>query len=61
LIGLRCQDVFLEAGAHVRCIGKGRKARCIPLRKEVVIALRRWLRERKGQQESSELFRQHIF
>jgi site-specific recombinase XerD len=53
LIGLRCQDVFLEAGAHVRCIGKGRKARCIPLRKEVVIALRRWLRERKGQQEDS--------
>jgi len=53
LIGLRCQDVFLEAGAHVRCIGKGRKARCIPLRKEVVIALRRWLRERKGQQEDA--------
>ena len=49
LIGLRCQDVALEAGAHVRCTGKGRKTRCVPLRREVVIALRRWLQERKGQ------------
>jgi site-specific recombinase XerD len=49
LIGLRCQDVVLETGAHVRCLGKGRKTRCIPLRKEVVIALRHWLRERDGQ------------
>ena len=24
LIGLRCQDVFLSSGAHVRCTGKGR-------------------------------------
>ena len=49
LIGLRCQDVVLDTGAHVRCTGKGRKTRCVPLRKEVVIALRHWLRERKGQ------------
>jgi integrase/recombinase XerD len=49
LIGLRCQDVALETGAHVRCTGKGRKTRCIPLRKEVVIALRHWFHERKGQ------------
>jgi site-specific recombinase XerD len=49
LIGLRCQDVVLENGAHVRCTGKGRKTRCIPLRKEVVVALRKWLREWKGQ------------
>lgn len=49
LIGLRCQDVVLDTGAHVRCTGKGRKTRCIPLRKEVVAALRRWLNERKGQ------------
>jgi site-specific recombinase XerD len=49
LIGLRCQDVVLETGAHVRCMGKGRKTRCIPLRKEVIIALRLWLRERNGQ------------
>jgi site-specific recombinase XerD len=48
--GLRCQDVTLVApGAHVRCTGKGRKTRCIPLRKETVRALRAWLRERDGQ------------
>ena len=49
LIGLCCQDVILETGAHVRCTGKGRKTRCIPLRKEVVVALRHWLQERNGQ------------
>ena len=49
LIGLRCQDVVLEAGAHVRCTGKGRKTRCVPLRTEVVAALRHWFRERQGQ------------
>ena len=49
LIGLRCQDVVLNAGAHVRCTGKGRKMRSIPLRKEVLAALRRWLSERNGQ------------
>jgi integrase/recombinase XerD len=49
LIGLRCQDVILETGVHVRCTGKGRKTRCVHLRKEVVIALRHWFRERKGQ------------
>jgi len=49
LIGLHCQDVVFESGAHVRCTGKGRKTRCVPLRKEVVAALRLWLRERRGQ------------
>jgi integrase/recombinase XerD len=49
LISLRCQDVTLDTGAHVRCIGKGRKPRCIPLRKETVTTLRVWLRERNGQ------------
>jgi site-specific recombinase XerD len=49
LTGLCCGDVTLTPGAHVRCIGKGRKERCTPLRKEVVTALRIWLLERKGQ------------
>jgi site-specific recombinase XerD len=53
LIGLRRQDVFLDTGAHVRCIGKGRKARSIPLRKEVVTAMRHWLRERAGQPDEA--------
>ena len=46
LIGLRCDDVELQSGAHVRCRGKGRKERCTPLRKEAAAALRAWLRER---------------
>lgn len=46
LVGLRCKDVELGSGAHVRCLGKGRKERCTPLRKEVVATLRAWLRER---------------
>ncbi len=49
LIGLRCQDVSFGNGAHVRCIGKGRKERCTPLRKDAVVALRGWMRERNGQ------------
>jgi len=48
LIGLRCQDVVLTTGAHVRCLGKGRE-RCTPLRKDAVAALRHWLPERNGQ------------
>jgi integrase/recombinase XerD len=48
LIGLRCEDVVLAQGAHVRCEGKGRKERCTPLRKETVKVLSTWLRERQG-------------
>jgi site-specific recombinase XerD len=48
LLGLRCEDVVLNDGAHVRCTGKGRKERCTPLRKDSVDALRTWLRERDG-------------
>lgn len=48
LVGLRCQDIVLGPGAHVSCHGKGRKARCTPLRKETVAVLRGWLRERQG-------------
>jgi site-specific recombinase XerD len=48
VVGLRWQDVILGTGAHVRCTGKGRKTRCIPLRKEVVAALRAWLREQNA-------------
>jgi integrase/recombinase XerD len=45
LIGLRCQDVACGSGAHVRCTGKGRKTRCVPLRKDTVRVLRLWLKE----------------
>lgn len=51
LIGLNCQDVILGTGAHVRCLGKGRKQRCTPLRPETAKTLDAWLRERHGQRE----------
>jgi integrase/recombinase XerD len=49
LVGLCCQDVVLGVGAHVRCWGKGRKERCIPLSREAVAALRHWLKEQNAQ------------
>jgi site-specific recombinase XerD len=49
LIGLCCQDVVLGHGAHVRCLGKGRKARCTPLREDAVTALSAWLEEHRDQ------------
>jgi site-specific recombinase XerD len=45
LTGLCCQDVMLGTGAHVRCRGKGRKERCTPLMKQMVVKLRAWLKE----------------
>jgi len=48
LVGLRCADIVLTPGAHVRCLGKGRKDRCTPLTREAVGLLRAWLTERAG-------------
>jgi site-specific recombinase XerD len=48
LIGLRCADVHLTAGAHVSCRGKGRKQRITPLTSGLVTTLRVWLAERAG-------------
>jgi site-specific recombinase XerD len=45
---LRCQDIVLSTGAHVRCRGKGRKERCTPLTRQTVSVLRAWLAERSG-------------
>ena len=49
LTSLRCENIVLGSGAHVQCLGKGRKQRCTPLRKDTVAVLREWLRERHGQ------------
>ena len=49
LTGLLVGDVSLGTGAHVRVIGKGRKARCATLTAETVAVLRTWLDERQGQ------------
>jgi site-specific recombinase XerD len=48
LIGLRCEDVSLTTGPHVRCRGKGRKHRATPLRKDTVAVLRAWMAENQS-------------
>ena len=48
LIGLQCADVSLGRGAHVHCVGKGRKERRTPLVPVVADTLRVWLAERGG-------------
>ncbi len=48
VIGLRCADVHLGRGAHVSCLGKGRKQRITPLTGVTVNLLRVWLVERAG-------------
>jgi integrase/recombinase XerD len=49
LTGLRRSDIWLDHGAHVRCEGKGRKARITPLTKQTGAVLRAWLAEQSGQ------------
>jgi integrase/recombinase XerD len=49
LTGLTCGDAHLGSGAHVSCLGKGRKQRITPLTTGTVAALRAWLAERGGQ------------
>jgi site-specific recombinase XerD len=51
IISLRCEDVALGTGAHVRCTGKGRKERRTPLRKDVSRTLRGWIKECHGPNE----------
>ena len=48
LTGLNCADVTLGTGANVRCEGKGRKQRAVPLASPVEKVLRDWLTERAG-------------
>jgi site-specific recombinase XerD len=48
LTSLNCSDVTLGTGASVRCEGKGRKQRAVPLTGPVQTLLRLWLRERAG-------------
>jgi integrase/recombinase XerD len=45
LVGLKCEDVVLGTGAHVRCLGKGRKERTTPLTSKTAVVLKAWLNE----------------
>ncbi len=51
LTSLRRQDVEFGTGAHVRCLGKGRKMRCTPLRPDVAAVLQEWLSQQGGKPE----------
>jgi integrase/recombinase XerD len=48
LVGLRCKDLVLGVGAHIRCLGKGRKERSTPLRPDTAKVLQTWIKERQG-------------
>jgi site-specific recombinase XerD len=55
LIGLDRDAIHLGAGAHVRCVGKGRKERCTPLTKYARIALQAWINE-SARRDANALF-----
>jgi site-specific recombinase XerD len=48
LTSLTRADVVLGTGAHVRCLGKGRKERATPLTPTTATVLGAWLEERPG-------------
>jgi len=48
LTGLDCGHVIVADGASVRCLGKGRKHRAVPLATATQAVLRVWLAERDG-------------
>lgn len=56
LVGLRCGDVVLGSGSHICCMGKGRKERATPLRRETARLLAAWIGNDNDKDESSPLF-----
>ncbi|MGD0815769.1 MAG: tyrosine-type recombinase/integrase [Verrucomicrobiota bacterium] len=55
ITGLRHQDVSIGPGAHVCCVGKGRKQRSTPLVKTTANVLKAWI-QREGREDSRFLF-----
>lgn len=51
LTGLDCGDITLGTGANVRCIGKGRKHRAVPLTTVTQAVFTTWMTERSGQRD----------
>ena len=49
LTALTCADVRLGVGAHVNCLGKGRKQRITPLTTTTTAVISAWLAERRGE------------
>ena len=55
LTGLTCGDVLLGHGAHLRCVGNGRKERCTPLTSATASLVSTW-RAEIGNMASAPLF-----
>jgi site-specific recombinase XerD len=51
IVSLTRQNVQLGTGAHVRCLGKGRKMRCTPIQTDAVKVIKLWMAENKGRQD----------
>jgi site-specific recombinase XerD len=51
LTGLNCGDATLGTGANVRCEGKGRKFRAVPLTAVTEAVLEVWMSERAGRRD----------
>lgn len=49
LSAARCGDLAFGVGAHVRCMGKGRRERCTPITKQLGRLLAEWIRDRHAQ------------
>jgi site-specific recombinase XerD len=53
LTALRRNALMLDAGAHIRTLGKGRKERATPLTRQTVAVLKAWLREIPDQDDAT--------
>lgn len=49
IISIARKNLELDTGAHVRCLGKGRKTRCTPLQADAVKTLKAWMADTAGQ------------
>ena len=49
LVNLKCGDLVPGSGAHIRCMGKGRKERATPLRRETAKLLAAWIGDDKDE------------
>lgn len=56
LIGLTIADIHTGTGAHVHCVGKGRKQRATPLLPETAAAINAWITERAATSGTDPLF-----
>jgi site-specific recombinase XerD len=48
LTSLRIDQIVTGSHPYLRCTGKGRKERCMPLTRQTLDVLRAWLKERRG-------------